>query len=354
MDRRLIKNAIEDYAAACGFNKVIYNKNTFNTVPKKFIEYVETHGVPPTTFEVSLADATTPEYLEAFKWSFSVENAPQFLRTFVNSLFPQIDFVYPKGRISGYAFDIRPLEQRAVVALQEEDESFVTAEAEKVDFTKIHIEGAVPVVWNHIKRGIMNAEQVFSESIQSDEDELREVFEDPRSITLVAMYEDRVIGYAAGGPLENYVLIEGVEKDENFGEQNTIYLFSIVVLPEFQGHAFGHELRKGLLQIAKERGYYFVTAHHQKGIGSSRGDQILNEFKNWYGTGKTYEYVRTDLGESESRPASSPLAIRAGPEVNLSGTIPANILHLNATSQRFFSGFIIVLRFSHISSQPRS
>ncbi|MBU1933501.1 MAG: GNAT family N-acetyltransferase, partial [Candidatus Omnitrophica bacterium] len=293
LDRNLIKQAIEDYASICGFSKVFYNYNVYNVVPKRFIKHVKEKGTTLEALDISFVDASSREYLETFSRLFFIAKAPRFLSGILNFFFPQIKFAYPRGRVRGYTVDLQPQPE----SLREIEPDIELSTVGQIDPERVSLERVSPGEWHNIREDIMEVEQVFHEDISSPEQDLREIFDAPTSITIVLRYDNRVIGYIAGGRLEDYGYIEGIKDDENYKKYNTAYIDSIAVLAEFQGHGLGHNLRQEFLRIAATKGYTFVTTHHKKGIASKRGDVVLAEFDDWYDTGEAYEYSRTHLGE---------------------------------------------------------
>jgi hypothetical protein len=74
-----------------------------------------------------------------------------------------------------------------------------------------------------------------------------------------------VVGYAKGGPLEQYKLRRGTY-DENVGKQNTIYLEPMNIELGYWGGSGGHILRRTFLNEAKKSGYKFVSAYAHRNV----------------------------------------------------------------------------------------
>ena len=75
----------------------------------------------------------------------------------------------------------------------------------------------------------------------------------------------RVIGFAKGGPLEYYKLRRGT-MEENFGQNNTIFLERINIKTGYWGESGGHNLRMKFLTEAKKNGYKFVTGYVHRDV----------------------------------------------------------------------------------------
>ena len=104
---------------------------------------------------------------------------------------------------------------------------------------------------------------------------------------------DTIIGYAKGGPLENYQLYAGV-KDENFGKQNTIFLEPISMKMGYWGLGGGNRLRKVFSLLANTKRYRYMTSFAlrdliQQKIGSENVEFVtMIDPEHW-------DYYRVDL-----------------------------------------------------------
>ena len=89
-------------------------------------------------------------------------------------------------------------------------------------------------------------------------------------ITLRVVKDDNdkfgeIVGYAKGGPLENYNLRRGTH-DENWGKKNTAYMEWISIKPGYWGETGGHVLRIEFLKEAKRRGYSYITSYVHRNV----------------------------------------------------------------------------------------
>ena len=82
---KLIKQAIEDYARACGFCAVAYNLFVHNQIPRRFVRCVAEGGVPARTLKIRYADSSTREYLDAFALPLE-----------------PFEYAYPRGTVVAY------------------------------------------------------------------------------------------------------------------------------------------------------------------------------------------------------------------------------------------------------------
>lgn len=84
---------------------------------------------------------------------------------------------------------------------------------------------------------------------------------DPKTIltTLRLKDDDEIVGYAKGGPLENYQLYAGIN-DENYGKENTIFLEPIAMKIGYWGLGGGTRLRKVFSLLANTKRYRYLTS----------------------------------------------------------------------------------------------
>ena len=119
---------------------------------------------------------------------------------------------------------------------------------------------------------------------------------DPRTILTTLRISDEnntIVGYAKGGPLENYELYAGVE-DENFGKKNTIFLEPIAMKMGYWGLGGGTRLRKTFSLTANTQRYRYLTSFAlrdliQKKMGSENVEFVtMIDPEHW-------DYYRVDL-----------------------------------------------------------
>jgi len=105
--------------------------------------------------------------------------------------------------------------------------------------------------------------------------------------------DNTIIGYAKGGPLENYQLYAGIE-DENYGKQNTIFLEPIAMKLGYWGLGGGTRLRKVFSLLANTKRYRYLTSFAlrdliQKRMGSENVEFVaMLDPEHW-------DYYRVDL-----------------------------------------------------------
>jgi hypothetical protein len=119
---------------------------------------------------------------------------------------------------------------------------------------------------------------------------------DPNTIVVTLRLndgKDTIVGYAKGGPLENYKLYSEV-KDENFGRHNTIFLEPIAMKMGYWGLGGGTRLRKVFSLLANTKRYRYLTSFAlrdliQKKMGSENVEFVtMLDPEHW-------DYYRVDL-----------------------------------------------------------
>jgi hypothetical protein len=104
---------------------------------------------------------------------------------------------------------------------------------------------------------------------------------------------DTIVGFAKGGPLENYQLYAEIE-DENYGKQNTIFLEPIAMKMGYWGLGGGTRLRKVFSLLANTKRYRYLTSFAlrdliQKKMGSENVEFVaMLDPEHW-------DYYRVDL-----------------------------------------------------------
>ncbi|VFJ12677.1 hypothetical protein [Candidatus Nitrosocosmicus franklandus] len=107
----------------------------------------------------------------------------------------------------------------------------------------------------------------------------------------------KIVGYAKGGPLEQYLLRPGTV-DPYFGLMNTAYLEGVSVTEGFWGGMGGHFLRIKFLNEAINDGYSFVTGYAHRDVILQRKKKLeLIEIVQRHDPDKL-DYYRIDLNNS--------------------------------------------------------
>jgi ribosomal protein S18 acetylase RimI-like enzyme len=159
---------------------------------------------------------------------------------------------------------------------------------------RIEVRAVSSSTWSQLRGDILEIENAsFPPSLADSGENLRKIVDSPTGIFIVLELLGKVAGYAAADLLECFPDIPGIGTDSHFGQKDTIYVDSVAVLPHSRGRGFGMCLMRQCLEMALERGIRRATAHVQSGSGSRMklAMNVLASFANWYGTGRTFDYV---------------------------------------------------------------
>ncbi len=190
--------------------------------------------------------------------------------------------------------------KRVYDQLQSIDVAMMAGYEEPIDFDQITFESLSGHSWEDDKDEIISVITTsFAEYIKDKERMIKDLEDYVRSgifSKAVMKYKGRIVGYAIGGPIEEYQGNDHFDMNDDlkqslFVSQNkTFYISGRGILPEFQGHGLGRKLRQHLLDMAKDRGYQHVAALRQQGMAKAeKGVTIIQSLKNWRDSGKTYE-----------------------------------------------------------------
>jgi len=158
----------------------------------------------------------------------------------------------------------------------------------------------MPSTWNALRSEILKIEdKSFPPTLADSEKDLRRVADSPTGIflALCSPSSPRVLGYIAADLLEKFPNIPGTASDPHFKKRDTIYLKSVAVHPDWRGRGLSITLIRECLRLVSERGIKRATAHIESGSLSRIGlvGRILKSFENWYGTGRTFDYVELPI-----------------------------------------------------------
>jgi ribosomal protein S18 acetylase RimI-like enzyme len=151
-------------------------------------------------------------------------------------------------------------------------------------------------LWDDLKEDIIEIEEEsFSSTLCDSKDDLLKIVDSPTSIFLVLRIPSvsRIAGYIAADMLEGFADVPGTTSDPYFNQGKTIYIVSVAIHPDWRRRGFGNALQEECLRWASRRGFERVTAHIERGAAARMGlgARVLMSFANWYGTGRSFDYV---------------------------------------------------------------
>ena len=145
-------------------------------------------------------------------------------------------------------------------------------------------------------------------------DTIQKYFNTEKSLPFIARYQDEIIGYIIGIPLEELRQESWAVNDENFGKYNTLYTYAFVIMEKYKSNGYARMLKRVYLSWAQKRSNIkYVTGHVVTGTSNvaDRNMTIISRLDDWQGTKKSFEYYRRsfDIKNNVESINSPPLEI---------------------------------------------
>ena len=145
-------------------------------------------------------------------------------------------------------------------------------------------------------------------------DTIQKYFNTDKSLPFIARYQDEIIGYIIGIPLEELRQESWAVNDENFGKYNTLYTYAFVIMEKYKSNGYARMLKRVYISWAQKRSKIkYITGHVIEGTSNTADENmtIISHIQNWQGTKKSFEYYRRSFDKKESNASihSPPLEI---------------------------------------------
>ena len=145
-------------------------------------------------------------------------------------------------------------------------------------------------------------------------DTIQKYFNTEKSLPFIARYQNEIIGYIIGIPLEELRQESWAVNDENFGKYNTLYTYAFVIMEKYKSNGYARMLKRVYLSWAQKRSNIkYVTGHVVTGTSNiaDKNMTIISRIDNWQGTKKSFEYYRRsfDIKDNVESINSPPLEI---------------------------------------------
>jgi len=145
-------------------------------------------------------------------------------------------------------------------------------------------------------------------------DTIQKYFNTDKSLPFIARYQDEIIGYIIGIPLEELRQESWAVNDENFGKYNTLYTYAFVIMEKYKSNGYARMLKRVYISWAQKRSKIkYITGHVIEGTSNTADENmtIISRIQNWQGTKKSFEYYRRSFDKKESNASihSPPLEI---------------------------------------------
>ena len=129
---------------------------------------------------------------------------------------------------------------------------------------------------------------------------IEKYFDGKKSLPFIARYQNEIIGYIIGVPLEELREESWAINDENFGKYNTLYTSAFVIMEKYKSNGYARMLKRVYISWAeKKEKIRYMTGHVRRGFANRFDDNIaiINQAENWQGTRKPFEYYRRSFGD---------------------------------------------------------
>ncbi|MDB3887619.1 GNAT family N-acetyltransferase [Candidatus Marinimicrobia bacterium] len=145
-------------------------------------------------------------------------------------------------------------------------------------------------------------------------DTIQKYFNTEKSLPFIARYQDEIIGYIIGIPLEELRQESWAVNDENFGKYNTLYTYAFVIMEKYKSNGYARMLKRVYLSWSQKRSNIkYVTGHVVTGTSNvaDKNMTIISRIHDWQGTKKSFEYYRRsfDIKDNVESINSPPLEI---------------------------------------------
>jgi predicted GNAT superfamily acetyltransferase len=135
---------------------------------------------------------------------------------------------------------------------------------------KIRFKHLSTSTWPEFADRVMEIEEACYEPARRDSREFLEaIVHAPRSIVLLCIARETVLGFCFGAPLELFSDVEGTKTDPEWNKGSTLYSADVTVSLEYRNRGIGYELKKEQIRVARELGYRFIAGRNRVGLASS-------------------------------------------------------------------------------------
>ena len=138
---------------------------------------------------------------------------------------------------------------------------------------------------------------------------IEKYFNTEKSLPFIARYQNEIIGYIIGIPIEELNMETWALNDENFGKYNTLYTYAFVIMEKYKSNGYAKMLKRVYLSWAQKKDrIQFITGHISAGNIDlkDKNVKIISFEEDWQGTGKPFEYYRRSFDNSTQNSVFSP------------------------------------------------
>jgi len=146
------------------------------------------------------------------------------------------------------------------------------------------------------KEQIVSSEFCYPENIRSSYDEYVEIVTAPGSLSMLAFADGQYVGNVMAAPLSEE---ECTELKVNYDPKTSIYIYNLVVCPQFQGKGLGSVLIKEFIKKCYNQGFNLITGHFRMNgsfhLVNKMGAEIKAVEHNWEDTNEDYVFCELKM-----------------------------------------------------------
>ena len=117
-----------------------------------------------------------------------------------------------------------------------------------------------------------------------------------KTLPFIARYNNKIIGFIIGAPLENFNNQSWVQHDNNLNNNNTLYTCAFIFKKEFRKkNGFAKTLKKIYNNWARKRGFKYIAGHVNSKIKLNGDIEIIKEFPKWFDSKEPFIYYRKKI-----------------------------------------------------------
>ena len=137
---------------------------------------------------------------------------------------------------------------------------------------------------------------IFGEYALLSERNIPKYFND-NTLPFIARYNNTIIGYIIGVPLEYFKEESWSHFDTNLHKSNTLYTYALVLRKKYhRRNGYAKTLKRIYINWAKKRHYKYISGHVKQNIVKNfPNTEIIKTFPIWYDAKYPFDYYRRKI-----------------------------------------------------------
>jgi len=124
--------------------------------------------------------------------------------------------------------------------------------------------------WEKYKEQIMQIEKDTYEPARQDSCEFfSKIIHEPKSVSLIALHGDEVVGFCFGAPLESFPQVQGTQTDPEWNNSTIFYSADVTVAAKYREKGIALQLKQQQLKRARALGYRYVAGRNRVGLADT-------------------------------------------------------------------------------------